>query len=61
MLMDVEYEHEEGEKAENVGMEEKGRVKEDGEYFLCKLFHNLKTKCRNFRIFFSVFVWCRSI
>lgn len=40
VVMDVEFEHEEGEKTEKVGMEEKGRVKEDREYFLCKLFHN---------------------
>jgi hypothetical protein len=51
----------EGGKAEKVGIEEKGRVKEDGEYFLGKIFHNLKTKCMIFRIFFLVFVWCRSI
>jgi hypothetical protein len=33
VLMDVEYEHEEGRNAEKVGMEEKGRVKENEEYF----------------------------
>lgn len=33
MVMDVEFEYEVEEKVEKVGMEEKGKVKEVGEYF----------------------------
>jgi hypothetical protein len=33
MVTDVNHKHEEGEKAENVGMEEKGGVKDDRGYY----------------------------
>jgi predicted GNAT family N-acyltransferase len=50
MVMDVEYEQ--GEETGRVIMEETGRVKEDGKYFLCKSFHNSETKRRIFSDFF---------
>ena len=33
MVLNVDYKYEDGEKSRKVGMKEKGRVKEDGEYF----------------------------